>query len=92
MCLWIYHLLRWLRKLRTPRWPRSQVLKNLRALVYGVSTPARAGLLPPPILAEQSGKYNEMDPILIGAAASEHVIREMSKPAGYHWSKRWDKR
>ena len=29
---------------------------------------------------KQSGKYNEMDPILIGTAISEHVIREMSKP------------
>ena len=29
----------------------------------------------------QSGKYNEMDPILIGTAVSEHVIKEMSKPA-----------
>ena len=29
----------------------------------------------------QSGKYNEKDPILIGTAVSEHVIREMSKPA-----------
>ena len=28
----------------------------------------------------QSGKYNEMDPILIGTAVSEHVIKEMSKP------------
>ena len=30
---------------------------------------------------KQSGKYNEVDPILIGTAVSEHVIREMSKPA-----------
>ena len=30
---------------------------------------------------KQSGKYNEMDPILIGTAVSEHVIREMIKPA-----------
>ena len=29
----------------------------------------------------QSGKYNKMDPILIGTAVSEHVIKEMSKPA-----------
>ena len=31
----------------------------------------------------QSGKYmyNEMDPILIGPAISEHAIKEMSKPA-----------
>ena len=29
----------------------------------------------------QSGKYNEMDTILIGTAVSEHVIKEMSKPA-----------
>ena len=29
----------------------------------------------------QSGKYNEMDPILIGTAVSKHVIKEMSKPA-----------
>ena len=26
-------------------------------------------------------KYNEKDPILIGTAVSEHVMREMSKPA-----------
>ena len=30
---------------------------------------------------KQSGKYNEMDPIMIGTAVSEYVIREMSKPA-----------
>ena len=30
---------------------------------------------------KQSGKYNEMDPILTGTAVSEHVIREMSKHA-----------
>ena len=31
---------------------------------------------------KQSGKYNEMDPILIGTAVSEqNFIREMSKPA-----------
>ena len=29
----------------------------------------------------QSGKNNEMDPILIGTAVSKHVIKEMSKPA-----------
>ena len=29
----------------------------------------------------QSGKYTEKDTILIGTAVSEHVIREMSKPA-----------
>ena len=29
----------------------------------------------------QSGKYNEMDPILIGTVVSKHVIKEMSKPA-----------
>ena len=29
----------------------------------------------------QSGKYNEIDPILIGTAVSAHMIREMSKPA-----------
>ena len=29
----------------------------------------------------QSGKYNEMDSILIGTAVSERVIKEMSKPA-----------
>ena len=28
-----------------------------------------------------SGKYNEMDPILIGTAVCKHVIKEMSKPA-----------
>ena len=30
---------------------------------------------------KQSGKYNKMDPILIGTAVSDHVIRERSKPA-----------
>ena len=29
---------------------------------------------------KHSGKYNEMDPILIGTAISEYVIREMIKP------------
>ena len=28
---------------------------------------------------KQSGKYNEMDSILIGTAVSEHVTREMIK-------------
>ena len=32
-------------------------------------------------LNKQSGKCNEMDPILIGTTVSEHVIKEMSKPA-----------
>ena len=37
---------------------------------------------PAPILPNiQSGKYNEMDPILIGTGVFEHVIKEMSKPA-----------
>ena len=30
---------------------------------------------------KQSGKYNEMDPILIGTAVSGYVIREMIKTA-----------
>ena len=30
---------------------------------------------------KQSGKYNKKDPILIGTAVSDHVIRDMSKPA-----------
>ena len=40
----------------------------------------------------QSGKYNEMDPILIGTAVSEHVIREISKPAIPLVKARCDKR
>ena len=44
-----------------------------------VSHPAVSRLLSSPNI--QSGKYNEMDPILIGTAVSEHVIKEMSKPA-----------
>ena len=35
----------------------------------------------PPLPNKQSGKYNKMDPILIGTAVSKHVIREMIKPA-----------
>ena len=44
-----------------------------------VSHPTVSRLLSSPNI--QSGKYNEMDPILIGTAVSEHVIKEMSKPA-----------
>ena len=41
-----------------------------------VSHPTVSRLLSSPNI--QSGKYNEMDPILIGTAVSEHVIKEMS--------------
>ena len=44
-----------------------------------VSHPTVSRLLSSPNI--QSGKYNEMNPILIGTAVSEHVIKEMSKPA-----------
>ena len=35
----------------------------------------------PSSLNKQSRKYNQMDPILIGTAVSEHIIMEMIKPS-----------
>ena len=54
-------------------------LAMVLSIVWLVSHPTVSRLLSSPNI--QSGKYNEIDPILIGTAVSEHVIKEISKPA-----------